>query len=228
MVSIVIETLPGLTIALAFAGFLSGQTCDTGDVACAQAGSRVEEAVQADPALAEIAGYAKERRDRIISYQTAPAAEAMARDERRFTASLSDLLDGEQFEGRNRYLALGRLRGRWRSLDRMNAAADRVNGYWENSAGAVWVERSGPGKAGVTVFQRREDSLVEHCRLEGLGETGGTELSLALRFQESVQLRVHDGALWVHAYDGGDDCARTMAASDVYFSASPEIQVPSP
>lgn len=223
-----IEALPSLAIALAFRGFLSAQTCDSPDAACAQVGGRVEKAVQADPGLAEIARYIAERRDRIISRQTAPAAQAMARDERRFTASLSDLLDGEQFEGRNRYLALERLRGRWRSLDRMSAAADKINGYWENSAGAVSVVRSGPGTAGVTVFQRREDSLVEQCRLEAPGETGGTELSLALPSQEPVELRMHDGALWVLAYGGDDDCARTMAASGVYFSASPEIHVPGP
>jgi len=60
------------------------------------------------------------------------------------------------------------------------------------------------------------------------GRTGGKELSLSLPSQDPVELRVHDGALWVVAPGGDDDCARTIADSGVYFSSSPEIHVPNP
>ena len=57
MESIVIEALPSLAIALAFRGFLSAQTCDSPDAACAQVGRRVEKGVQDHPRLAQIARY---------------------------------------------------------------------------------------------------------------------------------------------------------------------------
>ena len=204
------------------------EACDPDDARCTQAVALVETAIAALPELAEIEGYVRERRERIMAAQTAPAQAAMMRDERRFKAGLAGLLTASGFEGAERRAALNLLKARWRSLDRTYAMAEHVNGYWENTGGSLSVIRSGPGTAQVSWAVRGIDGeLVERCAVSGQGDTGGTSLALTLEDEAVLTLTMHDGALWTE-YRGSDgSCAAALAQSDVYFSADREIGVPS-
>jgi hypothetical protein len=204
--------------------------CDVRDVACTKANARVASAIQAQPDLAEIAGYAEERRALILSHQTSAAKAALNQDERLFRSELAGLLTGDRFEGAYRRLARERLQGRLRSLDRMSAVSDQsVVGYWENSGGAVELAQAVPGMAAVTYFKRDGDgALSETCQLTHAALPDGKAWTFGLPGDAPLTFTVHDGALWVGPYRGRDACARAIAGAPTYFAARPELHVPSP
>jgi uncharacterized protein len=141
---------------------------------CRRASSDAERAICADPQLARLDRRMAEAYRAVRARLSAPAREALARDQRWFIGARDEWQDNRERAGfRNFDDIAERMRNRIAFLDSIQTAPTSLIGSWRNAAGMVEVRPEGQGRVSVAINAANPVNARWLCDVSGTGTLTG-------------------------------------------------------